>query len=95
MYGGLRRVKRRISILFLVGIDRRTLCFGRFLRQRGHSDALHQFANHVGPLTVLVGSFPISLRPLVGAQTFAAHGYPNAIADVVCAAQKVLDSRRT
>ena len=91
MYGSCHGVKRRIIIRFLVGINRRTLCFGRFPRQRSHSNALRQFANHVCPLTMLVGSFPISPRPLVGAQTFEAHGHPNAIADVVCAAEKVLD----
>src|SRR6202042_3696279 len=41
------------------------------------------------PLTALVGSFPISPCSLVGAQTYEAHGHPSALAEVVCAAQRV------
>jgi len=63
---------------FVVDICRNTLCFGRFPRQLGHSNALHQFANHVRSLTVLVRSFPISPCPWVGPRTNEAYGHPNA-----------------
>ena len=75
---GIYHVAACIALRFVVGIGNRTLCFGRFPRQLNHSNALHQFTNHVRPLTGLVRSFPISPCPLVGPRTSEAYGHPNA-----------------
>ena len=75
---GIYQVVACIALRFVVGIGRRTLCFGRFSRQLDPSNALHQFKNNVRSLTGLVGSFPVSLSPWVGAQTNEAYGHPNA-----------------
>ena len=74
MYGNHRSVKRNLScasvaLRFLVGIYRGSLWFGRFRPQLSHSNALHEFANHVRLLTALVRSFPISPCPLLGTKT--------------------------
>ena len=63
MYAALREA--RISFPFFVGIYRKPLCFGRFPRQFIFSNALHQFANRVRPLTALVCSSQISRRSLI------------------------------
>jgi hypothetical protein len=85
MYGNPHSVKNEIyqvaaciALRFVVGIGRKALCFGRFPHQLDHSNALHQFTNHVRSLTVLVRSFPISPCPLVGPRTNEAYGHPNA-----------------
>ena len=85
MYGNRHSVKSgiyqavRVSRLrFVVGICRKTLCFGRFPRELSDSDALHQIANYVCPLTMLVRSSPISPCLLVGPRTNEADGHPNA-----------------
>ena len=79
MYVSFHGVKSRIISRVFVGICRKTLGFDRFSRQPTHPTALHQFANHVCPLTVVVASFPIDHARWSVLKLLKPIGHPNAI----------------
>src|SRR5215469_14871318 len=71
-------LRTRAALHFLVGACLQIPWFGRSCGEICHSDVLRQFPNRVRRLTVVVVSFPISIRPLLD-PVMKVCGHANAI----------------